>query len=112
MLQGWRVGLDKDTQRERERELRGPKVIGGRDAFTSHRVTECNELLFAEQCREVLPGQAGRTDLPLVQSLATPPPPPPARKTEVERRRREKKERRGVPSDSRVHGYVYAYIVY
>lgn len=27
-----------------------PEVIEG-DAFTSHRVTECNELLFAEQCR-------------------------------------------------------------
>jgi len=50
---GGRVAVERRRERERERErIEGePKVIGGRDAFTSHRVTECNELLFAEQCR-------------------------------------------------------------
>lgn len=38
----------------REGRKDGPEVIE-EDAFTSHRVIECNELLFTEQCA----GRAG-----------------------------------------------------
>ncbi|CAL1680119.1 unnamed protein product [Lasius platythorax] len=42
------VGQEDFARRRYWRD--GPEVIEG-DAFTSRRVIECNELLFAEQCR-------------------------------------------------------------